>query len=184
MKGVLLLGHGSNRAEANQMVIGMTSKLRADLGTELIEPAFLQLAGPDIGTGLGRLMERGCREIFVLCLFLVSGNHHSRDAGTALERSLEAYPGVKFTLSEPLLVYPGFYDLIASRVGGELHNGRHRRDSGLEIERESFEIVDRHLAGLAVSGGERQVVRRVVHATADPELGRAMVFHPQAVTAA
>lgn len=184
LKGVLLLGHGSARGEANQMVWDLVYKLRSDLGTEHLEPAFLQLTQPDIETGLGRLIDAGCREIFVLSLFLVSGNHHTHDAGAEIRRILERYPGVEFDQSEPLLLNPGFYQLISGRVTEAIDTGVSCSPTGTDIERESFEIVETHLQGLELPEGEKQVVRRVVHATADPAFAQSLVFHPQAVTAA
>jgi precorrin-8X/cobalt-precorrin-8 methylmutase len=184
LKGVLLLGHGSARGEANQMVWDLVHRLRSDLGTEHLEPAFLQLTQPDIGTGLGRLIDAGCREIFVLALFLVSGNHHTHDAGAEIRRILERYPGVEFTLSEPLLLNPGFYRLISGRVARAIGSGVSPSPTGADIERESFEIVETHLQGLELPEGEKQVVRRVAHATADPAFAQSLMFHPQAVAAA
>ncbi len=166
------------------MVWDLVHRLRSDLGTEHLEPAFLQLTQPDIETGLGRLIDAGCREIFVLSLFLVSGNHHTRDAGAEIRRILERYPGVGFVLSEPLLLNPGFYQLIAGRVAQAIDIGVACSPTGTDIERESFEIVETHLQGLELPEGEKQVVRRVVHATADPAFAPSLIFHPQAVSAA
>ncbi|MBI4216043.1 MAG: precorrin-8X methylmutase [Chloroflexi bacterium] len=183
MKGVLLLAHGSNRDEANRMILELTARLRADLATELIEEAFLQLAPPDIATGLTRLIQRGCTEVFVLSLFLVSGNHHARDSGAGISRFLEGYPGTSFTISEPLLLNPGLYHLVASRIERELRGASSPPDVAADIEKQSFQIVEAHLRDLALPPAEMQVARRVVHATADPAFAATLVFHPGAVAA-
>lgn len=166
------------------MVWDLVHRLRSDLGTEHLEPAFLQLTKPDIETGLGRLIDAGCQEIFVLSLFLVSGHHHTRDAGAEIRRILERYPGVEFALSEPLLLNPGFYQLISGRVAKAIGSSVTPSPTGTDIERESFAIVETHLQGLELPEGEKQVVRRVVHATADPAFVQSLMFHPQAVVAA
>jgi precorrin-8X/cobalt-precorrin-8 methylmutase len=54
---------------------------------------------------------------------------------------------------------------------------------GRGIEETSFAIVDREAGAHAFAPAEWQVVRRVIHATADFEFKTLMAFHPQAVTA-
>lgn len=51
------------------------------------------------------------------------------------------------------------------------------------IEAESFRIIDAEMGPHDFSAIEWPVVQRVIHATADFELGRSMVFHPRAVEA-
>lgn len=53
-----------------------------------------------------------------------------------------------------------------------------------DIERQSFQIIEGLLSPLTVSAAERHVLRRIVHASGDPELARRVRFHPQAVDAA
>jgi precorrin-8X/cobalt-precorrin-8 methylmutase len=52
-----------------------------------------------------------------------------------------------------------------------------------EIERHSFEMITEELGEHSFSAGEFKVVQRVIHATADFELGRSMLFHPKAIEA-
>ena len=53
--------------------------------------------------------------------------------------------------------------------------------SGYEIEEQSFNIIKPHLDGLSISGPERNIVKRVVHATADISFAKLMRIHPHAV---
>ncbi len=50
-----------------------------------------------------------------------------------------------------------------------------------KIEEKSMAIIEEHLQGLHFSPGEKQVVKRVIHATGDPGYGKIMVFSPGAV---
>jgi len=54
---------------------------------------------------------------------------------------------------------------------------------GRSIEDDSFAIIDAEAGGHAFGAAEWQVVRRVIHATADFEFKALMHFHPQAVGA-
>jgi precorrin-8X/cobalt-precorrin-8 methylmutase len=51
------------------------------------------------------------------------------------------------------------------------------------IEAESFRIIDAEMGPHDFSAVEWPVVQRAIHATADFELGRSLVFHPRAVEA-
>jgi precorrin-8X/cobalt-precorrin-8 methylmutase len=52
---------------------------------------------------------------------------------------------------------------------------------GRRIEEESFSIIDNEIGEHSFPAGEWEVVRRVIHATADFEFKELMKFHPQAV---
>lgn len=50
-----------------------------------------------------------------------------------------------------------------------------------EIEAESFRIIDQEIGPHSFSSQEYPIVRRVIHATADFELGKSLLFHPEAI---
>ncbi|MBW4085459.1 precorrin-8X methylmutase [Paenibacillus sp. S150] len=52
-----------------------------------------------------------------------------------------------------------------------------------EIESLSFQIITRELGEHGFSAMQYPVVQRIIHASADFELGRSLVFHPRAVEA-
>lgn len=55
--------------------------------------------------------------------------------------------------------------------------------AGREIEHDSFAIVDREAGAHAYSDAQWQIVRRMIHATADFEFNGLTRFHPDAVAA-
>lgn len=52
-----------------------------------------------------------------------------------------------------------------------------------EIETRSFEIIEHELGPHGYTREQFPIVQRVIHATADFDLGRSVVFHPEAVRA-
>lgn len=50
-----------------------------------------------------------------------------------------------------------------------------------EIEARSMEIIEAHLSGYDFAPVEKQVVKRVVHTTGDPDIVKYLRFHPRAV---
>lgn len=80
MKALLIIAHGSRKAESNQETESLTSKLKNKLNDfDLVAHAFLELAKPDIATGINSLIENGAKHIVVLPYFLANGNHVARD---------------------------------------------------------------------------------------------------------
>lgn len=54
--------------------------------------------------------------------------------------------------------------------------------NGAEIEARSLELIDGAMATCAVRDEDRPVVRRIVHATADPSIAESIRVHPEAVS--
>lgn len=50
-----------------------------------------------------------------------------------------------------------------------------------DIEKKSMSIIEQELRDLRCPFEEKQIIKRVIHATVDVELGRSLVFHPQAI---
>ncbi|HYX35491.1 MAG TPA: precorrin-8X methylmutase [Oligoflexus sp.] len=58
---------------------------------------------------------------------------------------------------------------------------RQMTEQGRRIETDSFAIIDSEVGVHSFPAAEWQIVRRVIHATADFEFKELMAFHPQAV---
>ncbi|OAO79274.1 Cobalt-precorrin-8x methylmutase [Anoxybacillus flavithermus] len=52
-----------------------------------------------------------------------------------------------------------------------------------QIEQKSFQIIDEEIGEHTFSEEQYAVVQRVIHASADFELGKSLLFHPRAVEA-
>jgi precorrin-8X/cobalt-precorrin-8 methylmutase len=50
-----------------------------------------------------------------------------------------------------------------------------------KIEARSFEIIEQEMGGHTFTPEEWKIVRRIIHATADFDLGRSVLFHPEAI---
>lgn len=55
---------------------------------------------------------------------------------------------------------------------------------GEEIEKESLEIIEREIDFQGVPFDQQEIIKRVIHATADPEFRYNMVFHSKAIAVA
>ncbi|MEX5631101.1 CbiX/SirB N-terminal domain-containing protein [Parafrankia sp. FMc2] len=119
MRGLLVIGHGSRRDEANAMVVELSRALApcADRPEwDAVEPAFLDLAHPDIAQGYAALVDAGCSEIIAHPFFLFEGNHTARDIPDALAAAQSAHPGTRWTITLPLGLHPGVVHAVRARI--------------------------------------------------------------------
>ena len=131
MRGLLVIGHGSRRAEANATMLALARALAADAGRpwQAVEAAFLEIVRPDIGEAYDALVRAGCTEIIAHPFFLFAGSHTSRDIPDALAGAQSRHPRTRWTLTEPLGLHPGVVDAVRGRIddalaGASLRAGR------------------------------------------------------------
>lgn len=53
-----------------------------------------------------------------------------------------------------------------------------------KIQEKSFKIIAKYIKDLKLTHGQKQVVRRIIHATADPRYAKEIAFYPRAVAKA
>jgi uroporphyrin-III C-methyltransferase len=114
--GVLVVGHGSRRREANDDVRDAAQAI-AQLGDfALVEPAFLEIEHPNISEGFAHLVERGAKEILVHPYFLSPGRHTRGDIPVEVQTAAAEHPGIRFHISEPLSAHPLVISASVERI--------------------------------------------------------------------
>jgi len=114
--GVIIVTHGSQSAAGNDILGQMAERLRVRLGTNLIEPCFMELGDPSIPIAVERLIGRGCNHIFVCAFFLVPGKHLQEDIPAIIEEALRSHQGVTYEVTGPMLDDPELLELVARRL--------------------------------------------------------------------
>src|SRR5882724_10495696 len=99
--GVLVVGHGSRRQEANDDLRATARYIGERGGFALIEAAFLEIEKPNINEGFTRLVERGAQDITVHPYFLSPGRHTRGDIPIEVRAAAAKHPGVSYRISEP-----------------------------------------------------------------------------------
>ncbi|MBI5017738.1 MAG: CbiX/SirB N-terminal domain-containing protein [Deltaproteobacteria bacterium] len=113
---VILLGHGSRRAEANQGLHDAARDLRAVLGGAWVEVAFLQLAAPTLADAVADCVHAGADRIVVEPFFLYAGAHVLDDIPRALEALRRDYTHVELLQAPPLGIHPKLAEIAAERL--------------------------------------------------------------------
>ena len=100
--GILIVGHGSRRVEANEDVQRAARLIGERGGFTLIEAAFLEIEHPNVSEGFSRLVAQGAREIIVHPYFLSPGRHTRGDLPREVAEIALLHPDVIYRISEPL----------------------------------------------------------------------------------
>jgi precorrin-8X/cobalt-precorrin-8 methylmutase len=180
--GILIISHGSPRAEANQGFEAMVARVASRLPGADVAPAFFSITRPDIRDQVLAMASRGVRRIFLMPYFLYSGQHVTVDIPMLLDECRRQCPQVTLEMLPTLENDPSLEDLLVERLTPFTDSSPQLPLDGAAIERRSYEIIDRQLGDWGpANAAARRIVRRVVHATADISFARTLRIHPQAV---
>jgi len=109
-RGVVVVGHGTLDVLGKAEFFETVDLLARQLPGWVVEPAFLEMAAPDLAVAIQRAVQRGAREVQVLPLFLFAAGHARFDLPRLLEAVAPQHPGIHFSL-RPVLNCQG--DLVA-----------------------------------------------------------------------
>ncbi len=118
--GLLVVGHGSRRAAANDLLVAVTEALAARVPAHAVEAAFLEIARPTIGEAYAALVAAGCDRLVVHPYFLYPGAHTTADIPAALAAAAGEHGAVPWVLTDPLNLDPRIVDVVADRVASAL----------------------------------------------------------------
>ena len=118
MKSLLVVAHGSRRAESNEEVRALTQKLADRAGEEFvqIECAFLELAEPTIPDGLRAAITAGATDIVVVPYFLSAGRHVVSDIPSEVDKVRAECAAVTITIANYLGAAPSLDELLLEQA--------------------------------------------------------------------
>lgn len=116
MRAVVLVDHGSRRAEANAQLEALAERVREREPGTLVVTAHLELATPDIGEALAACASAGARDVVLLPWFLSPGRHTAEDIPRAVAEARERHPELRVRIGEPLGLDARLVDVALSRI--------------------------------------------------------------------
>jgi sirohydrochlorin cobaltochelatase len=90
--GLLLVGHGTRSESGRRQFHNLVAALAGLACNSIVEPAFLELAQPDIATAVARLANRGAAEMVVLPFMLFAAEHVKHDIPAAVRDAVARLP--------------------------------------------------------------------------------------------
>lgn len=102
MRALLIVAHGSRRRASNTEVMEVARAVASGVGAEfdIVEAAFLELAEPDIPTGIRRCIERGATALSVVPYFLAAGRHVVNDIPDIVDALRAEFPAVDISVAQ------------------------------------------------------------------------------------
>lgn len=100
MKSLLVVAHGSRRAESNDEVRGLVNSLK-NMQHDFVEikAAFLELAEPSIPDGIRQLIRNGAKQVVVMPYFLSAGRHVAEDIPNDVKIVQLEHPDIAIKIS-------------------------------------------------------------------------------------
>jgi sirohydrochlorin ferrochelatase len=113
---LLLIAHGSRRAEANADLDHLAASLRGRGEFVHVQPSYLELCEPSILAGGELCVAVGASRVVLLPYFLSAGMHVVEDLTAARDDLAKRHPGVTFVLAEPLGRHPLMIEVVLQRA--------------------------------------------------------------------
>jgi sirohydrochlorin ferrochelatase len=118
MRAILLIDHGSVKAEANHMVACMSNLLQHLVGDGVVvRYAHMELAEPSIGAGFAECVRAGATEVIAFPYMLSPGKHVTRDVPRLVAEVARSFPNTAYRVTDAFGVHEKLAELIALRAG-------------------------------------------------------------------
>jgi precorrin-8X/cobalt-precorrin-8 methylmutase len=189
--GVIILTHGSRGkqgiAEVPNVLARVTDGIKALLPPNIeIIGAALQFNRPTLEEAAESLARMGTERIVIIPYFLLPGRHITEDIPELIEKLKKLYPKIKFILTKAPDLEKHFVTGAADKIAEitpELWSELPAPPSSPKaIEQQSMAILEKLLPPLSdISPAELLVIKRIVHASGDPQVALSIRFSPSAI---
>ena len=118
MKGILIVDHGSQKHEANDMLRSMADLIQAMAGPDVIvRYAHMELAEPDIAAGFSSCVQGGATDVTVFPYMLSPGRHSTADIPRMVANVARAFPNVSFSVTPAFGLHEKLAEVVLERAG-------------------------------------------------------------------
>ena len=118
MKAILLIDHGSVRAEANHMLDCMANLVQSLVGEGVVvRAAHMELAEPSIPEGLAQCVAAGATEVVVFPYMLSPGKHSTGDIPRMVAEAAAPFPEIAVRVTSAFGVHEKLGEIILGRAG-------------------------------------------------------------------
>jgi sirohydrochlorin ferrochelatase len=118
MKGILIVDHGSQKREANDMLRLMADLIQTMAGPDVVVRfAHMELADPDIAAGFSSCVQGGATEVTVFPYMLSPGRHSTADIPRMVGNVARAFPNVSFSVTPAFGLHEKLAEVVLERAG-------------------------------------------------------------------
>lgn len=116
---VLLIAHGSRRAEANDDLVKLAELVSVRGLYAFVEVSYLEVTTPTILDGGRKCVTRGATRVLMLPYFLSAGVHVALDLESFRQKLADEFPNVEFVLCPHLGLHPLMADIVLDRLAAD-----------------------------------------------------------------
>jgi len=113
---VIIVDHGSRREASNDMLLKATEAFAQQSSYDIVEPAHMELAQPDIAAAYRNCVARGAKRIIVFPYFLSPGRHWSEDIPNLVKAAALPFPDTEWLVTAPFGLHPDMSSIINDRI--------------------------------------------------------------------
>ena len=118
MKGILIVDHGSQKREANDMLRSMADLIQTMAGSDVVvRYAHMELANPDIAAGFSSCVQAGATDVTVFPYMLSPGRHSTSDIPRMVADVARAFPHVNFSVTPAFGLHEKLAEVVLERAG-------------------------------------------------------------------
>jgi sirohydrochlorin ferrochelatase len=118
MKGVLIVDHGSQKREANEMLRSMADLIQTMAGQDVVvRYAHMELAEPDIAAGFSSCVQAGATDVTVFPYMLSPGRHSTADIPRMVANVAKTFPNVSFRVTPAFGLHEKLAEVVLERAG-------------------------------------------------------------------
>lgn len=114
--GIVVVDHGSTRAEANQRHESFVEEWRRGGRYDIVEAAHMELAAPSVTDAFDACVEAGASTVVVVPYFLWPGSHWERDIPALAAVAAARHPEVRYLVTAPLGPHPLLGTIVEQRI--------------------------------------------------------------------
>ena len=116
MKAILVISHGSHSLKLIPELEDLVAKIKKTTQLPLVSYAFLEIAQPDIPTGIDQCIKKGATEVVVLLNFLNSGRHVDVDIQNIILDAKKKHPNISIRITKPVGQHPRIAELFIDLI--------------------------------------------------------------------
>lgn len=114
--GVVIVDHGSRRAQSNEMLHSFVEIYKKKTGHAIVEAAHMELAEPSISVAFDRCVEQGAKRVIICPYFFFPGRHWDRDIPALSAKAAEKHPSVPYLVTAPIGLHDLMVDVLVDRM--------------------------------------------------------------------
>ncbi|MCP8323344.1 MAG: precorrin-8X methylmutase [Candidatus Methylarchaceae archaeon HK02M2] len=198
--GLVLVGHGSKLPHSKDTLEKLAKIVQGMQKFKIVEVSFMMRNKPSLQEAIKNVIDKGAKKVVVIPVFLTRGKHTEDDIPFILNSNLETdkFPSkeIEIIYGEPLGPDKRIAEIIEDKALEALDkkytspqkmNSKHEINgsniAGLKIMSSSLKTIRQSIPDVLESVPKLHVpiIERVVHATANPEFARLLVFNGNAI---